>query len=93
MDCEGGAKAVAVSFQPWAHVMQVPPVDRSPAWRPQGADLYSTCVSAAPPVRHINAPDPVESVDRLGKGAVVRETDKTSAADATKRDWNEVKKK
>lgn len=73
--------------------MQMPPVDRSPAWRPQGADLYSTGASGAPPVRPINAPNPVESVDRLGQGAVVREPDKPSAPDATNRDWTEVKKK
>ena len=71
--------------------MQMPPVDRSPAWRPQGADLYSTGASGAPPVRPINAPNPVESVDRLGQGAVVREPDKPSAPDATNRDWTEVK--
>lgn len=77
----------------WAHAMQMPPVDRSTAWRPQGADLYSTGASGAPPVRPINAPNPVESVDRLGQGAVVREPDKPSAPDATNRDWTEVKKK
>ncbi|RZJ09183.1 MAG: hypothetical protein EON50_17795 [Acidovorax sp.] len=72
--------------------MQMPPVDRSPSWRPQGADLYSTGASGAPPVRPINPPTPVESMDRLGEGAVVREPDKPSNPDAANRDWTEVKK-
>ena len=69
--------------------MQMPPVDRSPSWRPQGADLYSTGAS----VRPINAPNPVESMDRLGGGAIVREPDKPSAPEAPNRDWTAVKKK
>ena len=73
--------------------MQMPPVDRSPSWRPQGADLYSTGASGAPAVRPINAPNPVESADRLGEGATVREPDKPSATDTQNRDWTEVKKK
>lgn len=73
--------------------MQMPPVDRSPTWRPPGADLYSTGASGAPPVRPVNAPLPVESMDRLGEGAIVREPDKPSAPDAANRDWTEVKKK
>ena len=73
--------------------MQLPPVDRSPTWRPQGADLYSTGASGAPPVRPINPPNPVESMDRLGEGAIVREPDKPSSANTANRDWTEVKKK
>ena len=73
--------------------MQLPPVDRSPSWRPQGADVYSTGASGAPAVRPINAPNPVESMDRLGEGAIVREPDKPSAPEAPNRDWTEVKKK
>ena len=73
--------------------MQMPPVDRSPSWRPQGADLYSTGASGAPPVRPINPSNPVESMDRLGEGAIVREPDKPSAPDVANRDWTEVKKK
>ena len=73
--------------------MQIPPVDRSPAWRPQGADLYSTGASGAPPVRPVNLANPVESLDRLGEGAVVREPDKPSAPESPNRDWTEVKKK
>ena len=67
--------------------MQLPPVDRSPYWRPQGADLYSTGASGAVPVRPVNAPNPVESMDRLGEGAIVREPDNPSNADNTNRDW------
>lgn len=67
--------------------MQMPPVDRSPHWRPQGADLYSTGASGAVPVRPINPPNPVESTDRLGEGAVVREPGKPSAPDTSNRDW------
>ena len=73
--------------------MQLPPVDRSPIWRPQGADLYSTGASGAVPVRPINAANPVESMDRLGEGAVVKTPDKPSAPDTSNRDWTEVKKK
>ena len=72
--------------------MQIPPVDRSPSWRPAGADLYSTGASGAPPVRPINAPNPVESMDRLGEGAIVREPDKPSNVDTATRDWTETKK-
>ena len=73
--------------------MQLPPVDRSPIWRPQGADLYSTGASGAVPVRPINAANPVEFMDRLGEGAVVKTPDKPSAPDTPNRDWTEVKKK
>ena len=68
--------------------MQLPPVDRSPAlWRPQGADLYSTGASGAVPVRPVNAANPVESTDRLGEGASLREPTKPSAPDENNRDW------
>lgn len=67
--------------------MQMPPVDRSPAWRPQGADLYSTGASGAVPVRPVHPPNPVESSDRLGQGAIVREPDKPSNTDQANRDW------
>ena len=73
--------------------MQMPPVDRSPSWRPQGADLYSTGASGAPAVRAINAATPVESMDRLGEGAIVREPDKPSAPDTPNRDWTAAKEK
>jgi hypothetical protein len=73
--------------------MQLPPVDRSPIWRPQGADLYSTGASGAVPVRPINPATPVESMDRLGEGAIVKAPDKPSAPDSSNRDWTEVKKK
>lgn len=68
--------------------MQLPPVDRTPAqWRPQGADLYSTGASGAVPVRPVNAATPVESADRLGEGASLREPTKPSAPDEENRDW------
>ena len=73
--------------------MQLPPVDRSPIWRPQGADLYSTGASGAVPVRPINPATPVESMDRLGEGAIAKAPDKPSAPDSPNRDWTEVKKK
>ena len=72
--------------------MQLPPVDRAPQWRPQGADLYSTGASGAVPVRPIHAPNPVESMDRLGEGAIVKTPDKPSAPATPNRDWTEVKK-
>ena len=56
--------------------MQLPPVDRSPLWRPQGADLYSTGASAAVPVRPIH-----------GEGAIVKTPDKPSDPDTPNRDW------
>ncbi|MBS0506917.1 MAG: hypothetical protein JSR53_05995 [Proteobacteria bacterium] len=68
--------------------MQLPPVDRTPAqWRPQGADLYSTGASGAVPVRPVNAANAVESTDRLGEGASVREPTRPSAPDDENRDW------
>ena len=67
--------------------MQLPPVDRSPIWRPQGADLYSTGASGAAPVRPVQAANPVESVDRLGEGATVREPGKPVAPGGENRDW------
>ena len=75
--------------------MQVSPVDRSPNWRPPGADLYSTGASGAVPVRPVNPANPVESTDRLGEGAIVREPDKPSTPDKSHADWTatEAKKK
>ena len=72
--------------------MPLPPVDRAPQWRPQGADLYSTGASGAVPVRPIHAANPVESMDRLGEGAIVKTPDKPSAPETPNRDWTEVKK-
>lgn len=73
--------------------MQMPPVDRSPNWRPQGADLYSTGASGAVPVRPVSGVMPVESTDRLGEGVTLREPDKPSDKDLSNRDWTEVEKK
>lgn len=72
--------------------MQISSVDRTSSWPTQGADLYSTGASGAVPVRPINAPNPVESMDRLGEGAIVKAPDKPSAPDTPNRDWTEVKK-
>ena len=72
--------------------MQLPPVDRAPQWRSQGADLFSTGASGAVPVRPVHAPNPVESMDRLGEGAIVKTPDKPSAPESPNRDWTEVKK-
>jgi hypothetical protein len=49
--------------------------------------LYSTGASGAVPVRPIHAPNPVESNDRLGQGAIVREPDKPATTDQANRDW------
>ncbi|MFT4242997.1 MAG: hypothetical protein QM569_12005 [Acidovorax sp.] len=73
--------------------MQMPPVDRSPSWRPQGADLYSTGASGAPPVRPAHAANPVESTDRLGEGTIVKEPEKPSDPDTFNRDWTEPEEK
>ncbi len=73
--------------------MQMPPVDRSPNWRPQGADLYSTGASGAVPVRPVQGVMPLESTDRLGEGATIREPEKPSDKDMANRDWTEVEKK
>ncbi|MCW5222845.1 hypothetical protein D8B23_02005 [Verminephrobacter aporrectodeae subsp. tuberculatae] len=73
--------------------MQLPPVDRSPNWRPPGADLYSTGASGAPPVRPVNAPTPVESLDRLGEGATARTPDRSPTAEAPPRDWTVDRKR
>lgn len=73
--------------------MQLPPVDRSTSWRPQGADLYSTGASGAVPVRPVHTPNPVESMDRLGEGAIVKTPEKPSDPDQSNRDWTEVAEK
>jgi len=67
--------------------MPITPIERSSAWRPQGADLYSTGASGAVPVRPINPVNPVESTDKIGEGAIVREPNEPSAPDKSNRDW------
>lgn len=89
---EEAVKPFSPIYQPRATVMQIPPVERTQHWRTQGADLYSTGASGAVPVRPIHAPNPVESMDRLGEGAIVKTPDKPSAAESPNRDWTEVKK-
>jgi hypothetical protein len=93
MDYEGGGKAFAFFIHPWAHVMQLPPVDRSPAGVlrapiciPLGLLAHLRCVPSTPPTPSSPWTDWV-------KGAVVREPDKPSAPEAPNRDWTEVKKK
>ncbi|PWW43671.1 hypothetical protein [Melaminivora alkalimesophila] len=69
--------------------MQLPPVDRSTTpWRAApAADLYSTGAGGAVPVRPVQAANAVESTDRLGEGAIVREPTRPSDPDPTHRDW------
>lgn len=69
--------------------MQLPPVERSPhVWRPTpSADLNLTGAGGAVPVRPVQAPNPVESTDRLGEGAIVREPTRASDPDKENRDW------
>jgi hypothetical protein len=67
--------------------MQVSSVDRSPNWRPQGADLYSTGASGAVPVRQPHAVNAVESTDRLGEGVVLRTSQKSETPETESRDW------
>ena len=74
--------------------MPITPADRvSSVWQPKGADLYSTGASGTVPVRPINPANAVESTDRLGEGAIVREPDKPSAPDLSNRDWTAVEEK
>ncbi|MCW5260985.1 hypothetical protein D5045_12575 [Verminephrobacter eiseniae] len=78
--------------------MQMPPVDRSPNWRPpQGADLPPASAARAP-----DAPDPAETGDRRAPGTTantsaigttVQAPDKTVAPDLPSHDWTTVKKK
>ena len=72
--------------------MPIPPVDRTSSWPTQGADLYSTGASGAVPVRPINPATPVESMDRMGDGAIIKAPDKPSAPESPNRDWTETKK-
>lgn len=68
--------------------MQISPADRSPQWRPQGADLHAAGANSAQSTRPLNTPNPVESMDRQGQGAVVQEPNKPSSASTTpNRDW------
>ncbi len=69
--------------------MQLPPVERSTApWRPApAADLYSTGAGGAVPVRPVARAHAVESTDRLGEGATVREPTRVSDPDRADRDW------
>ena len=47
--------------------MSIQPVARTPSWQTlAGSDLYSTGASGPAAVRPVQAPNPVESMDRLG---------------------------
>lgn len=68
--------------------MSLSRVDRSMAWRPPAADLYSTGASGAVPVRPVNPVTPVESVDAVGQGAGALRAEVTADADrGVQRDW------
>ena len=69
--------------------MQLPPVDRSTSWRPQGADLYSTGASGAVPQRPICPAVPDDSQRPLGEGALDKTREKPSNPDQANRDWTE----
>ena len=44
-------------------------------------------------MRPINAANPVESMDRLGEGAIVKTPEKPSDTDQSNRDWTEMREK
>ncbi len=69
--------------------MQLPPVDRpTQPWRAAAsADLYSTGAGGAVPVRPVQPANPVESTDRLGEGASLREPTRAGDAEHGHRDW------
>ena len=70
-----------------------PPVARTPSWQTlAGSDLSSTGASGPAAVRPVQAPNPVESMDRLGGGAIVKTPDKPSAPVTPNRDWTEAPK-
>ena len=73
--------------------MSIQPVARTPSWQTlAGSDLYSTGASGPAAVRPVQAPNPVESMDRLGGGAIVKTPDKPSAPVTPNRDWTEAPK-
>ena len=73
--------------------MQLPPVDRSTSWSPQGADLYSSGASGAAPVRPVQSSGATESIDYIGGGVVPRGIDKPSTQVVEpNRDWTIVRK-
>lgn len=81
--------------------MQLPPVDRLPYWRlqadetPSGGNGAAAAAAAgaagvSPPVRPLQAPLPLESMERLGQGAVPRTPDVPSAPETPNRDWTDA---
>lgn len=76
--------------------MHMPPVDRLPHWRFQNgevqiADAAATGAPAAVPP--LQAPHAIESMERLGQGAVPKTPDAPSAAESPNRDWTETELK
>ena len=76
--------------------MHMPPVDRLPHWRFQTgevqiADAAATGAPAAVPP--LQAPHAIESMERLGHGAVPKTPDAPSAAESPNRDWTETELK
>ena len=58
--------------------MQLPPVDRSTSWRPQGADLVDFMISG---------PVMIQALE--GEGAILKTPEKPSNPDQANRDWTE----
>lgn len=77
--------------------MHLPPVDRLPHWRAQAGEVLpvgaapGVSTGAAGPERQLQALHPLESMERLGHGAVPKTPDVPSAPDAPNRDWTEPK--
>ena len=74
--------------------MHMPPVDRLPHWRIQTGEVLAADAAAAgaapAAVPPLQAPHAIESMERLGHGAVPKTPDAPSAADAPHRDWTET---
>ena len=72
--------------------MQLPPVDRLPHWRLQageGLTLGAVPAGATTAVQPLQAPHAIESMERLGHGAVPKTPDTPSSPEAPNRDWTE----
>lgn len=70
--------------------MQLPPVDRLPHWRLQTGEVVVAGAASAgvpAPVPPLQAPHPLESMERLGQGAVPKTPEMPSAPEAPNRDW------
>ena len=71
--------------------MQLPPVDRLPHWRIQTGEVMAPpgapTAGAPAPVQTLQAPHPLESMERLGQGAVPQTPDVPSIPETPNRDW------